>query len=355
MGKVLVSSGEISGDRLLLHSVDHLVNQGHHCVGLGGQTLMDVGLRCVLDRNKLSVTGLTEALPALVPTLKAYRTLSSQVSRCDGLLLSDYPEVNLRLARRAGSLGVPTMYLAPPQAWAWRANRAQALKATDFVGCLFDFSTSWYRSQGVNASWIGHPLATSERPEPNYSGKVTIMPGSRSRTVASILPSMVKLLNELSRIDQKLSFVCARSPEVSTDILREGLARCETEVTIRDDVETVLLESQLVVAHPGTATLHATLRGCTVLTICNPSSFTKWVGRRMLSSLHLALPNILLNEPVFPEFVATESTPREWAISARSLLDDTSRFANHFEAVWENCYREESSKLLIDTLDRLFS
>ena len=162
MGKVLVSSGEISGDRLLLHSVDHLVNQGHHCVGLGGQTLMDVGLRCVLDRNKLSVTGLTEALPALVPTLKAYRTLSSEVSRCDGLLLSDYPEVNLRLARRAGSLGVPTIYLAPPQAWAWRANRAQALKATDFVGCLFDFSTSWYRSQGVNASWIGHPLATSD-------------------------------------------------------------------------------------------------------------------------------------------------------------------------------------------------
>ena len=355
MGKVLVSSGELSGDRLLLRSVDHLVTQRHRCVGLGGETLREVGLQCIIDRHKLSVTGLTEALPALVPTLKAYRTLFGEVSRCDGLLLSDYPEVNLRLARRAGSLGVPTMYLAPPQAWAWRANRAQALKATDFVGCLFGFSTNWYRSQGVNASWIGHPLATPQIPEPNYSGMVTIMPGSRAGTVASILPSMVKLVNELSRMDPQLSFVCARAPEVSTRILRNGLAQCETEVAIRDDVENVLFESQLVIAHPGTATLHATLRGCAVLTICNPSTFTKWVGRRMLSTSHLSLPNILLDESVFPEFIATESTPFEWATSAKSLLSDTSRYAVRFKAVWENCYREESSKLLIDTSDRLFS
>ena len=96
---VLVCSGELSGDRIVHPFVEYLVKRGVSCRGLGGQSLIHAGLALVCDRKGLSVTGTTEALGGLAPTLRAYRQLSSELKSVDAVLLCDYPEVNLRLAK----------------------------------------------------------------------------------------------------------------------------------------------------------------------------------------------------------------------------------------------------------------
>ena len=104
------------------------------------------------------------------------------------------------------------IYLAPPQAWAWRSGRAQQLSGLEFVGCLFPFTTDWYRARGVNAHWVGHPLASHEPPTLKTSGTIALMPGSRLSTVERVLPSMVQLADSLSRTEPELRFELIVAP-----------------------------------------------------------------------------------------------------------------------------------------------
>ena len=150
-------------------------------------------------------------------------------------MLTDFPEVNLRLAAIAKRREVPTMYLAPPQAWAWRPTRVRSLQGVDFVGCLFPFSADWYAERGVNAHWIGHPLALEDPPTTNQSGIVTLMPGSRLTTVKRILPSMGRLVDHLSRQVPDLMFRCARSPDIPNEVLAAAFEPINTSVDIFDE------------------------------------------------------------------------------------------------------------------------
>ena len=146
------------------------------------------------DRKGLSVTGTTEALGGLAPTLRAYRQLSSELKSVDAVLLCDYPEVNLRLAKKAYQLNIPVVYLAPPQAWAWRPWRSTALRKAHYVGCLFPFSTHWYRARGVTARWLGHPLAEARQSCGTRMRELGCPAWQPRSTVRRTLPAMLKVI-----------------------------------------------------------------------------------------------------------------------------------------------------------------
>ena len=353
--KILVSSGERSGDQLLLKHVSYLSNEGFTCVGMGGEALADVGLQRRVDPADIAVTGLTEALPALLPTLRALRTLKDELITAQGALLSDFPEVNLRLIEEGAKRGVPTAYIAPPQAWAWRPWRVKRLRKASLVGCLFPFSQRWFSERGVNAHWIGHPLATSSPPKMKLRGAVCLMPGSRPSTVRQILPSMVALVQRLQRMLPDQRFLCARSPHVPLELFQAVLGESGVAIEVCTDVEHALTCSQLVIAHPGTATLHATLRGCTVLSLCNPSATTKWVARRLLRVKSVVLPNILLDRRVFPEFLVSESAVDEWADQAYRMLTAPEVDDDDFCEIWNQCFCPEGAKGFQQELNRLFT
>ena len=355
MSSILVSSGEHSGGRLLAGIMTHLNDAGYICRGMGGPELESLGLEQLVDPRHISATGFTEAAHAFLPTVQAYRTLSRALRTTHGVLLSDFPEVNLRLVTEAYKHKIPSVYVAPPQAWAWRPWRVARLRKADLVGCLFPFTTQWFHERGVNACWMGHPLADSEPPKPRTSGAICLMPGSRGRTVSQILPSMIALVNELQRRRPEVQFLCARAPDVPRAQLIEQFRTCQSDVVILDDVEHALARSQVVIAHPGTATLHAALRGCSVLSLCDPSFLTKWVARRFLNLDSVVLPNILIGRNAFPEYIVSESNVDEWVERVCAMLDEPTRFDSCFHAIWAACYNPEGVKELTSELDRLFS
>ena len=331
---VLVSSGERSGDVVAASYVTYLINRGVRCFGLGGAHLLDLGLEPICEREGVSVTGLSEAIGGLLPTIRVYKKLAAQVAGADALLLSDFPEVNVRLLKLARRHNVPVIYLAPPQAWAWRPWRVKPLMSAHYVGCLFPFSCDWYQGRGVSASWIGHPLALDVAPVPSDSTHVSLMPGSRLPTIKRILPAMVELANQMAA---NLIFTLILSSEVSESAVKPLLGSGQLRIGMSSDVETSLKRSVLALTHPGTATLHAVLRGCIPLAMCNPAPMSHFVGSQLIRVEHLSLPNLILDERVFPEFVLSKSQSAQRLKTAMRLLEQPHRFQNAMTQVWSLC------------------
>lgn len=352
---VFVCSGELSGDLVAASYVSYLVNRGNRCFGLGGKRLIDLGLEPICERVGVSVTGLSEALSGVWPTLKLYTQLADAISSADAVILCDFPEVNLRLLKIAKRRGVPVIYLAPPQAWAWRPWRSKQLLAADYVGCLFRFSCEWYQSRGVSADWIGHPLAQASSPVIRGGNHVSIMPGSRAPTIERTLPLMLELADQMAAHNPELQFTLILSPEVLQSQVSDLINTRVAKVSISYDVEMSLKRSVVALAHPGTATLHAVLRGCIPLSMCNPALLTRVLGPKLIRVKHLALPNLILNERCFPEFVLPVRDPNELLQTALSILKDPLRFQAAVIQVWTTCRRNDEDTGVEKALEPLFS
>ena len=276
---VLVCSGELSGDRIVHPFVEYLVKRGVSCRGLGGQSLIHAGLALVCDRSAFPSRVQRRLWGGLAPTLRAYRQLSSELKSVDAVLLCDYPEVNLRLAKKAYQLNIPVVYLAPPQAWAWRPWRSTALRKAHYVGCLFPFSTHWYRARGVTARWLGHPLAEARQSCGTRMRELAVLPGSRVSTVRRTLPAMLKVIKVLQERELGLEFKVVRSKEIPHALISQYLRNYSGTVSMTTDAELTLSQAQVSLVHPGTATLHSALRGCVPVTMCDPTMLTRLLGR----------------------------------------------------------------------------
>ncbi|MGB0648406.1 MAG: hypothetical protein ACPGQS_14575 [Bradymonadia bacterium] len=341
---VLVCSGEVSGDRIIRPFLDYLIERGVHCRGLGGQSLVHAGLELVCKRDGLSVTGTTEALRGLAPTLRAYRQLVSELGSVDALLLCDYPEVNLRLAKKAQRLNVPVVYLAPPQAWAWRPWRSAALAHAHYVGCLFPFSTQWYRSRGVAARWLGHPLAEHRPLCGHRVDDIAILPGSRVQTVCRTLPSMLKVVRILHERGIGTGFNLVRSKEIPEALLTRYLDEFREFISITTDADSALSHSTVSLVHPGTATLHSALRGCMPVTMCDPTRLTRLLGRVLMNAEHLSLPNLILDRVEFPEFVMAPRLEYAIADSVMRALNAPDLHRDAFNSVRLACYNDAADR-----------
>jgi lipid-A-disaccharide synthase len=273
----------------------------------------------------------------LLPTIKLYRHLSTRVADADALLLADFPEVNLRLMKLAKKHGVPVVYLAPPQAWAWRPWRSKLLMDAHYVGCLFRFSCEWYQSRGVNADWLGHPLAQEVPPTIQRGNQIAIMPGSRVATIKRILPDMIRMAESMTTLNASLRFTLVRAEGIPETAFAPYLSESSARLVISTDVESTLNASVIALTHPGTATLHAALRGCIPFVMCNPARLTYWVGSRLIRVPYLSLPNLILKAPVFPEFILGASDHKERIRSAIQLYEEASHYESDLKRVWELC------------------
>lgn len=334
---VLIVSGEPSGDRaggLLARELRRLEPTAR-ILAVGGPALRDAGAEIVQDIAELSAMGFAEVVGHL-PRLWALRrrlTRLLEEERPAVVVLIDYPDFNLGVARLAKTRGIPVVYYISPQIWAWRRGRvAQIARVVDRMLVVFPFEKEIYERAGVPVEFVGHPLLdTLETPKEDLPGEhegggktIGLLAGSRVQEVRRIFPVMVKTAARLQARDTTLRVVASVAPSVPREEYEEILRREESSgIELRTDAAPAIVrDSTVVLVTSGTATLEAALVGTPLVVLYRTSALTWSIGRRVVTLPRISLVNIVAERDLVPEFLQDEAEPGRIVEAVASLLED---------------------------------
>ena len=341
-GPIMLSAGEASGDlhgAVLCRALREL-EPGVRLVGMGGAHMAAAGMDVIVDPTGQAAVGTSEALGRIPALYRAYRALVKRLrlERPGALVLIDFPEFNLRLARRARRAGVPVVYFIPPQLWAWRRGRVrQMARRVSRVLAVFPFEPALYEQARVPAEFVGHPLLdvvpldlTRDEArrrlgaDPGHS-LIGLLPGSRREEVEHLLPPMLEAAGRLAADDGRRRFVLGLAPTVPREQVQAHLLRTAggpaVDIVSGRTYEVMAAADTLLIAS-GTATLEAALLG-TPMVVCYRVSRTTEIIARLLARVQwIGLPNLVSGRAVVPELIQKDVTGARLAAEASRLLDN---------------------------------
>jgi lipid-A-disaccharide synthase len=340
----LVSAGEASGDLYASGLVTRLQTliPGSGFYGCAGPRLENCGVRPVIQAADISVVGLAEVIAHLPRIYGRYRRLVRYASqnRPAAALLTDNPDFNLRLARQLKRLDVPIFYLVAPQVWAWRQGRVKMIRnLVDKLFCLFPFEEKWFRERGVDATYIGHPLAHLARPSfgrGEFLARhgvhpqrpiLVLLPGSRPGEVRRHLPALLETV-ALLRARFDLSVVLATAAGFQTvpvlSKFRERIAALSIQV-IENETWDCIAHASVALAASGTVTVEAAVLGTPMVTFYKVNAASWYSARRLVKVPFLSMVNLIAQEQIVPELIQNDMTPARLAAAVAELLSKSSR------------------------------
>src|SRR4029077_16406887 len=240
--------------------------------GAGGERMRAAGCEIVVDAKDLAVVGITEILSHLPKILGLYRKLIQAADEKRPVLavVIDSPAFNWRVARQMTKRGIPVVYYVAPQFWAWRQGRVKLLrKYVNKALVIFPFEEKFYRDRGVDATFVGHPLANLRRPaieRQDYAAQykldpakqwIMLMPGSRAKEVSMNLPT---ILESAARLGTAYEFLLPVAPTVDRRLV-EALIGNRPSIHLVPEALPVLTHSRAGIIASGTATVEAAIMG----------------------------------------------------------------------------------------------
>jgi lipid-A-disaccharide synthase len=342
---IMIVAGEASGDlhgaalALALRARD----PGCSLIGMGGPAMVAAGVRCVADVSGEARVGFLEAVTHLGALHRAFRQLRSILTRPvppEVVVLIDFPEFNLRLARVARGAGVPVVYFIPPQLWAWRPGRVKAIRRlVSLVLAVFPFEPALYRRAGVPVEFVGHPLRdrVAGAPSPGAAraalgldgdGEIVgLLPGSRPGEVGALLGVMREAARRIRLARPRARFVLALAPTVDEGAVRGMLGPAPEIAVVRGQTYDVMRAADLLLIASGTATLEAALLRTPMVVCYRLGAVSELIARTLLRVPWIALPNLVLGRAVVPELYRRDTTPEGLARAALALLGDAEALA----------------------------
>jgi lipid-A-disaccharide synthase len=332
--RILMVAGEASGDlhgAALLNALRRRV-PALDVAGVGGARLRAAGMRVLVDTEHVATMGLVETFGTLGRLLRTYRRLVRVLDeeRPELVVLIDYPEFNLRLARQAKRRGIPVFYVIAPQVWAWRRGRVRTIaERVDKLGAIFPFEADLYNNGRPLAEFIGHPLLDVVRPSRPAADTRARYGLTADRPVLALLPGSRK-----KEVGYLAAPMCAAAAQLARDgwqpiiALAESLTPAELQAAIggaipvpvaHGDTYDVVAAADAAIVASGTATLETALLGCPMVIVYRMAPLTYWIARRLVDVPWIGMPNIILQRPVFPELVQSAATPEAMAAAVRAV------------------------------------
>jgi lipid-A-disaccharide synthase len=339
--RIMMVAGERSGDvyggelaRTLRARLPEL-----SIFGCGGKAMREAGAETLVDAHELAMAGITEVVRGLPRAWRAMRLLAREAQRRRPALavLIDFPDFNLRLAKKLRRLGIRVIYFVSPQIWAWRPGRLRQIKErVERMLCIFDFEEKVYREAGVPVEYVGHPLV--DRAHPRMTREeffrqarldpavttIALLPGSRPREVSAHLPIMLEAASQLAG-RRPVQFVVAAAPSLDFKWLeslrgdaRPGGGRVALVEHATDDA---LFYSDLAIVASGTATVEAALALRPMVVVYRVSPLTWVAGKFLVKVPFYSMVNLLAGKVVVPELFQSNFTPQKVRNAVENLLD----------------------------------
>jgi len=345
--RLMIVAGEASGDAHAAALVRALREAAPKLefFGATGPLMRAAGVESIVRSDDLAILGLLEIARALPKFWRAYKLLKAAAleNKPAAVILVDWPDFNLKLARALHRRGLKIIYYISPQLWAWRSYRARSIaQNVDLLLSILPFEQEWYAERGIDqVEYVGHPLAGEvharlDRAEFCRQNKleprrpiISLLPGSRRKEVERILPPMLEAAALISVRQPEVQFVVVVAPGRSSDEVRnivrsrratpEPLPSCLHIVTGQS--REALAASDAAAIASGTATLEAALLG-TPMVVVYKESWVNWntLGR-LITVDHYGLVNLVAGERVATELIQDDLNGERLANELLSLLD----------------------------------
>ena len=355
---IFLIAGETSGDTLGAELIKSIRNQHNgkniELIGTGGQKMKIAGLQQLFDLTEHAVVGFWEVLKNYFKFRKLFQQLINLAIKKepDAIVLIDYPGFNLRFARairnhqRQGTGAFKKwqpkiIAFVSPQIWAWKENRLKQITSDfDLMLSIFPFEKSWYAKRAPNfkVEFVGHPLVDRFSIDKNKNNKTTydpdlftahpevlLLPGSRQRELEKHLPGMLEAVKIIAtELKIKVRIVLPNKKMLS---LAKHIVPTGTEIILQiGNLEESLNHAILTIASSGTVTMECAWFKVPTVVVYKTSLITYIIGKLLVKVPYVAMPNILAEEEIFPEFIQNEATPDNIAkASLRILQDSTER------------------------------
>ncbi|WP_217902549.1 lipid-A-disaccharide synthase [Xanthomonas hortorum] len=339
--RIALIAGEASGDILGAGLIDQLRRRypTAEFVGIGGDAMRGAGCQTWFDASELAVMGLTEVLQHLPRLLKLRRAFRERVLawKPDVFIGIDAPDFNLSVERWLKQRGVRTVHYVSPSVWAWREKRAEKIGASaDLVLCLFPMEPPIYARHGIDARFVGHPMAddiayqadrAAARAKLGLSASSTVLavlPGSRHGEISKLGDTFFQAAWLVSEHLPNLHVLVPAANPGCKQLLAEQLSHSSLPVLrshlLDGQARTAMLAADVVLLASGTATLEAMLvkRPMVVGYKVAPLTYRIVKTLGLLKVNRYALPNILANDDLAPELMQDECTPERLCVA---LLD----------------------------------
>jgi lipid-A-disaccharide synthase len=305
--------------------------------GVGGDRMRAAGCDTVVDAKDLSVVGITEILSRLPKIYGLFQHLINEADRRkpDLAIVIDSPAFNWRVARQMKKRGIPVVYYVAPQFWAWRQGRVRLIR--DYIDkalVIFPFEEKFYRDRGVDATFVGHPLADLPHPaieRGDYASQfhldpakhlITLMPGSRIKEVRMNLPT---ILEAAAQLGPSYEFLLPVAPTLDRDFLRSLIGEKtpgKQTITLVPESLPALWHSRAGIVASGTATVEAAMMRTPFVMVYRVTPLTYLLGKPRVKVPRFAMANLIAGEEVVPELVQHDFTAQNVVARLQEILPD---------------------------------
>ena len=332
--RILISAGEASGEMYGAQLIEalHRRDPSLEFFGVGGDRMRAAGCDTVVDARDLAVVGISEIVSHLPKIYGLFRKLIAEADRRrpDLVVVIDSPVFNWRVARQMRKRGIPVVYYVCPQFWAWRQGRVRLLrKYVNKALVIFPFEEKFYRDRGVDATFVGHPLADLSLPSidrDDYASTykldaakpwITLMPGSRMKEVRMNLSA---ILDSASKLGSGYEFLLPVAPTLDRGFLESLIDR--RPIHLVSDALPALACSRAGIIASGTATVEAAMMTTPFVMVYRVSPLTYFLGRPRVKVPHFAMVNLIAGKEVVPELVQHDFTAENVVARLRDILPD---------------------------------
>lgn len=300
--------------------------------GIGNREMEKLGFECLGRAEELAVVGIQEVISHWGVIKKAFYDLvdAAEKRKPDVVLLLDYPDFNLRFAKKLNGIGVPIVYYISPQIWAWRQGRVKLIKKIiSKMLVLFPFEVDFYQKHGVKAEFVGHPLLdelSTKFQDSSYRSMhrkkygvmdnemlLALMPGSRRSELKHHLQTQIETAKRVLQKHPNVKVALFVAPNFSKEEIQAQLSELDFPLMIiKDDPFEMINLADLVLCASGTATLMVGLLAKPMVVMYKMNPLTAFLARRFVTATaHFGLINLILNKRVVPEVFQQEANPEK--------------------------------------------
>ena len=344
--RILIVAGEPSGDLHASNLVRDLrsLRADLEFFGIGGELSRKAGVDIVFDITGLALVGVVEVIKHLSVVKEAHDAVIARIdsTRPDLAILVDYPGFNLKLAGDLAKRSIPVAYYISPQLWAWGRQRIHIIKrCVKKVVVFFKFEEDLYKSNGIDAEFVGHPLldvvkVSSSKDEAfkryglsKDKRTIAILPGSRESEIKIFLPTLARAADIIRKDLGNVQFVISKHHGRAAGLYETALKGASFDYRfVEGDLHNIVAASDFAIVASGTATLETAMLGTPLIVVYKANILTYMLYKLVVTIPFLGIVNVIASKEVAPELLQFNMTPEKIAAKTVELLSDPARLAS---------------------------